>query len=65
MKGMENAVDRIQNAIAKGEQILLYGDYDVDGTTSTAMMYTFLQHLTPKISYIWPKRRIYITLYSL
>ena len=43
MKDMQKAVDRIELAIAKKEKILVYGDYDVDGTTSVAMMYSFLQ----------------------
>ena len=56
MKGMQKAVDRIQQAIAKDEQILIYGDYDVDGTTAVAMMYTFLQEFTSKIGYYIPCR---------
>ena len=43
MKDMQNAVDRLQKAILNKEKILIYGDYDVDGTTSVAMMYNFLQ----------------------
>ena len=42
MKGMNDAVDRIQFALKNHEKILIYGDYDVDGTTSVAMMYDFL-----------------------
>tara|TARA_E500000331_G_C17272363_1_gene719859 strand:- start:5727 stop:7418 length:1692 start_codon:yes stop_codon:yes gene_type:complete len=56
MKGMQNAVDRLQQAISDKEKILIYGDYDVDGTTSVAMMYAFLQELTPKITYYIPCR---------
>jgi len=41
MKGMERAVQRIGQAIIKKEKILIYGDYDVDGTTSVALMYRF------------------------
>ena len=51
MKGMENAIGRIELAIKKGEKILIYGDYDVDGTTSVAMMYSFLSRFTDKIGY--------------
>lgn len=45
MKDMEIAVDRILEAIDAGEGILVFGDYDVDGTTSVAMMYEFLHEL--------------------
>lgn len=43
MKDMHKAVDRLQQAFAKGEKILVYGDYDVDGTTSVASFYQFLR----------------------
>lgn len=56
MKDMQKAVDRLQQAIANKEKILIYGDYDVDGTTSVAMMYTFLQEYTPNIAYYIPCR---------
>ncbi|MBT5859237.1 MAG: single-stranded-DNA-specific exonuclease RecJ [Flavobacteriales bacterium] len=56
MKGMERAVDRIELALKKGEKILIYGDYDVDGTTSVAMMYNFLSRFTDKIAYYIPDR---------
>jgi single-stranded-DNA-specific exonuclease len=42
MKDMDKAVQRIEQAFAKQEKILVYGDYDVDGTTSVAMVYQFL-----------------------
>src|ERR1044072_3200667 len=42
MKDMEKAVSRVLNAFDQQEQILVFGDYDVDGTTSVAMMYQFL-----------------------
>jgi len=42
MKDMNKAVDRIIDAIEKQEKILVYGDYDVDGTTAVACMYQFL-----------------------
>jgi len=44
MKNMQQAVARIEDAIAKNQKILVYGDYDVDGTTSVAMMYSFLKN---------------------
>jgi len=42
MKDMNRAVDRISTAISRNDKILVYGDYDVDGTTSVALMYAFL-----------------------
>jgi single-stranded-DNA-specific exonuclease len=45
MKDMSKAVDRILSAIEKNEKILVFGDYDVDGTTSVACMYKFLQKM--------------------
>jgi single-stranded-DNA-specific exonuclease len=46
MKDMEKAVNRILQAFSKGEKILVFGDYDVDGTTSVACMYQFLKSNT-------------------
>ena len=42
MKDMDKAVERLHQAITQGEKILIYGDYDVDGTTAVALMYRFL-----------------------
>tara|TARA_B000000532_G_scaffold244255_1_gene243573 strand:- start:24355 stop:26034 length:1680 start_codon:yes stop_codon:yes gene_type:complete len=56
LKGMNKAVERIQLALKKGEKILIYGDYDVDGTTSVAMMYNFLNRFTKNICYYIPDR---------
>ena len=42
MKDMDKAVERLHQAITRGEKILIYGDYDVDGTTAVALMYRFL-----------------------
>ena len=56
MKNMQKAVDRIQAAIANEEKILVYGDYDVDGTTSVAMMYSFLKKQVKEIEYYIPCR---------
>lgn len=56
MKGMQDAVDRIELALKKGEKILIYGDYDVDGTTSVSMMFCFLSRFTNKIGYYIPDR---------
>ena len=43
MKDMQLAVDRIVNAMKNDESILVYGDYDVDGTASVALLYDFLK----------------------
>jgi len=56
MKDMNRAVDRVSSAIAKNERILVYGDYDVDGTTSVAMMFSFLRKLYSNIDYYIPDR---------
>ena len=50
MKDMDNAVERLHQAITQGEKILIYGDYDVDGTTAVALMYRFLQDLASNLS---------------
>jgi single-stranded-DNA-specific exonuclease len=56
MKDMNLAVDRISSAIIKNERILVYGDYDVDGTTAVAMMYSFLKKQYSNVSYYIPDR---------
>ena len=56
MADMAAAVDRLDQAIQGGERILLYGDYDVDGTTSVALMYTFLAGFYQNIDYYLPDR---------
>ncbi len=58
MKDMQKAVDRILQAIGRKEKILVYGDYDVDGTTSVACMFRFLENLAEegKIDYYIPHR---------
>ena len=48
MKDMDKAVERLHHAIETGEHILIYGDYDVDGTTSVALMVTFLNNLSAR-----------------
>ena len=50
MKDMDKAVERLHKAITQGEKILIYGDYDVDGTTAVALMYRFLQDLASNLS---------------
>ncbi|MBX2826734.1 MAG: single-stranded-DNA-specific exonuclease RecJ [Flavobacteriaceae bacterium] len=56
MKDMELAVDRIEKALQFGENILVYGDYDVDGTTSVALVASFLKTITPNIATYIPDR---------
>jgi single-stranded-DNA-specific exonuclease len=56
MPDMEKAVDRIGQAIANKEKILVYGDYDVDGTTSVAMVYSFLKKFHKQLDYYIPDR---------
>jgi single-stranded-DNA-specific exonuclease len=52
MKDMDAAVARLQEAIEQQEKVLLFGDYDVDGTTAVALMHTFLKDTLPVDSYI-------------
>tara|TARA_B100001564_G_scaffold173187_1_gene145709 strand:- start:3122 stop:4813 length:1692 start_codon:yes stop_codon:yes gene_type:complete len=56
MKDMESATDRINRAINNEEKILIYGDYDVDGVTSTALLTTFLRQKTNNIFPYIPNR---------
>ena len=56
MKDMDKAVERLSQAIQGGEKILVYGDYDVDGTTAVALVYSFLLKFTSKIGYYIPDR---------
>ncbi len=56
MDGMEAAVKRINKALGRKERILVYGDYDVDGTTAVALVYRFLQQFTTNIAYYIPDR---------
>ncbi|MDC6365220.1 MULTISPECIES: single-stranded-DNA-specific exonuclease RecJ [Flavobacteriaceae] len=56
MKDMNKAVERIEQAISAGENILVYGDYDVDGTTSVALMSSFLQETYPNVATYIPDR---------
>ena len=56
MKDMRKAVDRISHAIKENQKILVFGDYDVDGTTSVATLYQFLTQLSPNIDYYIPHR---------
>ncbi len=56
MKDMKKAVDRILTATHSGEKILVYGDYDVDGTTAVASMFQFLNNIYLNIDFYIPHR---------
>ena len=56
MKDMDKAVKRIEDAVINKDSILVFGDYDVDGTTSVATLYQFLKKLTPQVDYYIPHR---------
>jgi len=56
MKDMAKAIDRIEMAIKHHEKILVYGDYDVDGTTAVALVYTFLKSIYKEVDFYIPDR---------
>ena len=56
MKDMDKAVARIMKAIKNKERILLFGDYDVDGTTAVALLFSILKEYLPSIEYYIPDR---------
>jgi single-stranded-DNA-specific exonuclease len=56
MKDMDIAVERISTAVKKNEKILVYGDYDVDGTTAVALMYSFLKDQYSNVEFYIPDR---------
>ncbi len=56
MSDMARAVARIEQAVQEGERITIYGDYDVDGTTSTAMLMLFFESIDAHVSYHTPDR---------
>lgn len=56
MRDMDLAIERITEAIKNDEKILIYGDYDVDGTTSVALMYSFFSTRIKEIGYYIPDR---------
>ncbi len=56
MKGMDRAIERIKKALENNERIAIYGDYDVDGVTSTALLYSFLKVLKANVTYYNPDR---------
>lgn len=56
MKDMDKAIERIELAIANNEKIMVYGDYDVDGTTAVSVAYSFFKKYCPQIEYYIPDR---------
>ncbi len=56
LKGMDRAVDRIKKAIENKEKIMVFGDYDVDGVTATAILYDFLKKAGADVNYTLPNR---------
>ena len=56
MKDMDVAVERLRKAITSGEKILVYGDYDVDGTTAVALVFSFIRRFTPNVDFYIPDR---------
>ncbi len=56
MAGMQQAVERLERALGEGERIMIYGDYDVDGTTAVALVYSFLKRYTGNITFYIPDR---------
>ncbi len=58
IKDMDKAVHRILSAVFKGEKIVVYGDYDVDGTTAVSIVYSFLKHIHKKVEFYIPDRYI-------
>ena len=56
MTDMDKAVERVHDAVVSGEKILVYGDYDVDGTTAVSLVYSFLRRLTRKVDFYIPER---------
>ena len=56
MKDMDKAVSRIEKALLEDEKLMVYGDYDVDGTTSVAVVYSFLTGFSNKVEYYIPDR---------
>ncbi len=56
MKDMDVAVERLRRAVVAGEKILVYGDYDVDGTTAVALVYSFIRRFTSSVDFYIPDR---------
>ena len=56
MTDMDKAVERVHDAVVRREKILVYGDYDVDGTTAVSLVYSFLRRLTSAVDFYIPER---------
>ncbi len=56
MRDMDRAINRISEAIARQEKMLIYGDYDVDGTTAVATVFSFFKEVYPHLDYYVPNR---------
>ncbi|NUQ26507.1 MAG: single-stranded-DNA-specific exonuclease RecJ [Saprospiraceae bacterium] len=56
MKDMDLAIERLSQAVERGEKIVIYGDYDADGTTAVALLYSFLEGFHPHLDYYFPDR---------
>ena len=56
MKDMDVAVERVRKAVVSGEKILVYGDYDVDGTTAVSLVYSFLRSISANVDFYIPDR---------
>lgn len=56
LSGMDAAVDRIEQAVSLGEKITVYGDYDCDGVTATALLYSLLSDMGAEVDYYIPSR---------
>ena len=56
MADMDVAIQRIEKALSATERIMVYGDYDVDGTTAVSLVYSFFSQITDKIDYYIPDR---------
>ena len=58
LPGMDRAVERLVRAMRERERVMVYGDYDVDGITSTSLMYLVLNRLGAEVTYYLPNRLI-------
>ena len=56
MTDMDKAVERVHQAVTGGQRILVYGDYDVDGTTAVAQVFSFLKKFTQRVDFYIPDR---------
>ena len=56
MTDMDAAVERLHKAITQGEKILVYGDYDVDGTTAVSLVFSFIRRFTSEVDFYIPDR---------